>query len=381
MSIFENKQGLIKGLTIAIAIGLALVLLFNVFKRNNTATPVAGAVNAGAIDSAVPTGQANPSIDSAITAGSINGAKRTPLFKTGVENLPRSLQGTEVDGEIIIDGDNRLVPTRGLRRLYDYFLSALGEETAATIDARIEAYITSRTPEPAASTAVALYYTYKTYLQRLGTLQESYGHLQMQATEAGELDLNMMAQRQTDVKKIRGALFNPQTVAAFFASEDELEDYNIAMIKVAKDPSLSEQQRQQARLDYVSRLPDSTLKLRVQQKQQLETLMQRTEALKAQGANDAELFAMRSELVGAPAAQRLAEVDAKNKDFESRFEQYQSSKQQILMTTADTTAQQAKITALQQQLFNAVETKRLSGYEMLHSLEDSKTGKLKENNR
>ena len=45
-------------------------------------------------------------------------------FTTGLENLPRSLQGTEVDGEIIIDENKQLVVTEGLRRLFDYFLSA-----------------------------------------------------------------------------------------------------------------------------------------------------------------------------------------------------------------------------------------------------------------
>src|SRR5690606_24932919 len=38
-------------------------------------------------------------------------------FTTGLENLPRSLQGTEVDGEIIIDENKQLVVTEGLRRL------------------------------------------------------------------------------------------------------------------------------------------------------------------------------------------------------------------------------------------------------------------------
>jgi hypothetical protein len=36
-------------------------------------------------------------------------------------SLPKSLQGTQVDGEIIIDENKQLVVTAGLRRLFDYF--------------------------------------------------------------------------------------------------------------------------------------------------------------------------------------------------------------------------------------------------------------------
>src|SRR5699024_12676634 len=42
-------------------------------------------------------------------------------FTTSLENLPRSLQGSEVDGEIIIDENKQLVVTEVLRRLFDYF--------------------------------------------------------------------------------------------------------------------------------------------------------------------------------------------------------------------------------------------------------------------
>lgn len=286
-------------------------------------------------------------------------------FKTGVESLPRSLQGTDVDGEIIIDGNKTLVPTRGLRRLYDYFLSALGEESAETIDARVEAYITSRTPEPAASTAVTLYHQYKAYLQQLSGLQEQYGHLQMQATKAGELDLNAVRQRQYDISNVRTQLFNAETIQAFFESDNQLQEYNLAMIEIAKNDSLTDAQKEHARLDYVSRLSDSTIKKRVLQKENMQTLMARTERLQKSGASDAELFAMRAELVGIPAAERLAVVDQKNKDFDNRFNTYQTAKQKIIASTKDKSVQQEQIKALENQLFTDVEKNRLAGYAQL----------------
>ena len=96
-------------------------------------------------------------------------------FTTGLENLPRSLQGTEVDGEIIIDENKQLVVTEGLRRLFDYFLSALGEEDEAVIYARVESYIRSHTPEPAASQAMKIFDQYIAYLKAIPAIGKRSG--------------------------------------------------------------------------------------------------------------------------------------------------------------------------------------------------------------
>ena len=115
------------------------------------------------------------------------------------------MQGTDVDGEIIIDENKQLVITEGLRRLFDYFLSALGEEDEAVIYARVESYIRSHTPEPAASQAVTIFDQYVAYLKAIPAIESRYGNLQLQATKNGELDLNVVTQQQQDVAKLVGS--------------------------------------------------------------------------------------------------------------------------------------------------------------------------------
>ena len=87
-------------------------------------------------------------------------------------SLPKSLQGTQVDGEIIIDENKQLVVTAGLRRLFDYFLSAQGEEPLTQIEQRVIAYIREHTPEPAASQAVQIFQNYLTYLTAVSQLDK-----------------------------------------------------------------------------------------------------------------------------------------------------------------------------------------------------------------
>ena len=286
-------------------------------------------------------------------------------FTTGLENLPRSLQGTEVDGEIIIDENKQLVVTEGLRRLFDYFLSALGEEDEAVIYARVESYIRSHTPEPAASQAMKIFDQYIAYLKAIPAIEKRYGNLQLQATKNGELDLSVVAQQQQDVAKLRQQYFNKNTITAFFGAEDAYDDYSIAMVKINQDKQMSDAQKEAAKQDYISRMPDNATKANIAQQANLEELISRTEQMQAKGATAEELYNMRRELVGAPAAARLAQVDQQDAHFDQRFKQYQAQKQQLLSQNADKAQAQTQINQIEQQLFNETERKRLAGYAAL----------------
>jgi len=287
------------------------------------------------------------------------------IFKTGLENLPRSLQDTDVDGEIIIGENKRLVVTEGLRRLFDYFLSALGEEDEATIYARVESYIRSHTPEPAATQAVTIFDQYIAYLKAMTDIEKKFGNLQLQVTQAGELDLNVVAQQKQDVSKLRQQHFDKATIVAFFGAADEYDDYSIEMIRINQNQQLSDSQKQAATQDYISRMPDNSTKANLTQQANLNELITRAEQMKAKGATAEELYSMRQELVGAPAAARLAQVDQEDANFDQRFKQYQAQKQQLLSQATDKGPVQAQINQLERQLFNDSERKRLTGYAAL----------------
>src|SRR5699024_6788586 len=164
-------------------------------------------------------------------------------FTTGLENLPRSLQGTEVDGEIIIDENKQLVVTEGLRRLFDYFLSALGEEDEAVVYARVESYIRSHTPEPAASQAMKIFDQYIAYLKAVPARESSDVKLQLQATKNGELDLRVVAQQQQDVATLRQQHFGKKTTTALIGPEQEYEEYIMAMVKINQDKQMADDQK------------------------------------------------------------------------------------------------------------------------------------------
>ena len=344
-------------IAVVILLTVAIILWFKPNKTSVVSTQLASAsMDSSTTDSELNLTQSNQGMNTDAIQG------KTPLI-TGLENLPRSLQGTEVDGEIIIDANKQLIVTEGLRRLFDYFLSALGEEDESVIYARVERYIRTHTPEPAASQAVAIFDQYVAYLKALPEIEKRYGNLQMQATESGKLDLNMVAQQKQDVARLRQQHFSKETISAFFGAQEDYDNYSIEMIKINQNEQLTDVQKDAARQDYISRMPNNLTKANIQQQANLNALISRTEQMKAKGASAEELYKMRRELVGAPAAARLALVDQEDANFDQRFTQYQAQKQQFLGQNTNTA--QGQIEQIEKQLFNEEERKRLTGYAAL----------------
>ena len=64
-------------------------------------------------------------------AKAIELSKTDTRFKTGTENMPKSLSDTEVDGALEVDAAGNLIISRSIRQVFDYFL--LGKPTESTI--------------------------------------------------------------------------------------------------------------------------------------------------------------------------------------------------------------------------------------------------------
>ena len=358
MSLRRSRLILFMMIAIVTILTIAIIMWFKPDSRSDSSTLSNSKEGHSGINNSAPD-MSNPY--KGLTLPTRNKTK----FTTGLENLPRSLQGTTVDGEIIIDENKRLVVTEGLRRLFDYFLSALGEEDEATINQRVESYIRHHTPEPAASQAIVIFNQYVNYLKQIKQIEQRYGNLQLQATQDGKLDLNMIAQRQQDINKIRQQNFDQATITAFFGSDDTYDDYSISMLTIEQNEQLSTTQKAAARQDYISRMPNNAIKANIEQQANLNELITRTEQMKAQGASAEALYNMRSKLVGAAAAGRLATVDVEDANFDQRFNQYQAQRQSIVTQSSDNAQARVQITQLEQQLFNDVERKRLEAYEAM----------------
>lgn len=296
-----------------------------------------------------------PSIDPASPA-----SHPTNPFITGLEQLPASLSGTEVDGELLIDEQGNLYVTRRLRDLFDYFLSTVGEESLPTIIQRVKAYIRHRTPEPAQSQAISLFDQYMAYRAALRDVPEAGGK------PADQIDLDAIMTQKAAEQRLRQQYFSPEVIQAFFGDEDAYDQYTLQSLKIARNTQLSAAEKAEKTAELLKQLPEG-LRESMQSTVQYQSLEQQTAAWKARKGSAAELRQLRLNLVGSEATGRLEVLDQDNAQWQRRVDAYLLEQRKII-SNPQWSAEQKQLMVVslrRQQGFSESEQLRLPAFEQM----------------
>ena len=266
---------------IAVAIGVVLVMA-GLLRRAplETRTPPPAA--------AVPTAGRDAS-DRSGTVAAVRAARP----------LPASLEGTSPDGDVETDGFGHLRPSRELRQLFDYYLSASGEEPRGRIKARIVAELRERLPSPAADEALSVLHRYLVYRRAV----------------------RRMPPDLATVHDVRVRILGRDVAEAFFAVDEAAASFMLARRAVATDPDLAPAERDARLAALEARLPESVRTWRAEAATPLQ-LMREEEALRASEGSDADTRALRERMVGAEAADRLAALDQDRAAWQARVDEY-----------------------------------------------------------
>lgn len=228
--------------------------------------------------------------------------------------MPASFSGTQVDGVFSLDSASNLLITRDIVQIFDYFLSAIGEDTLAVSLERLQAYIRSQLPQPAQAQALALLSQYLDYKRQLVLLERDLPQLS---------SLDGLRQLESAVQALRARIFSQQVHQVFFASEQDYNQFTLARLALQQDASLSPLARgraiDQLRANLSPELQESVLP------QLHSELREQTAQLQAAGASPEQLQQLRQQLVGEQAATRLAALDQQRSHWQVRLNSYQQA--------------------------------------------------------
>lgn len=251
----------------------------------------------------------------AATLDSHTQAPKASAEDSASDSLPASFSGTTVDGQFRVDSTGNLLISEDIRRIFDYFLSALGEDSLQHSVKRLQAYISSQLAMPAREQALALLEQYLQYKQQLVQLEKDLP--QMASLEA-------MRQREQAVQALRASLFSVEAHQAFFADEEAYNQFTLQRMAIRHDQNLSDGEKTAALDQLRNNLPESMQELIVPQLQT--ELRQQTAALQAQGANPQQIQQLRLQLVGAEATARLEALDQRRQQWTQRLNDYRREK-------------------------------------------------------
>lgn len=258
-----------------------------------------------------------------------NGVPTPAPLPVAVPALPASFSGTSVDGQLRVDDQGHLLITEETRRLFDYFLAALGENSLRQSVARLQAYITAQLGEPARAEALALLDTYLAYKRELVMLEQSLPAM---------ANMDALRAREEAVQALRAQLFSPEAHEAFFAREEAYNRFTLQRLAIIRDPTLDAAAKAAAVDALRAGLGEQAEDTILPQLQQ--DLRQQTAALKAAGAPASAVRQLRQQMVGSEATTRLEALDSQRQEWQRRVGDYLAAKQTIETNTNMSAEQQ-----------------------------------------
>ncbi|TDR41640.1 lipase chaperone LimK [Tahibacter aquaticus] len=225
-----------------------------------------------------------------------------------------SLRGTDVDGSVRRDAQGHVVADRELRRLFDYFLSRLGERDTVQIRADLLAWLQSQAQLDARARAEVL------------NLFDRYAELQRASAALGRSsDLRADLQR---LRELRRRELGESLAQAWFGEEEDYAAATLERLALARDNTLDLATRTQ-RLAQVEASVDPRQRASRADSTDYQLAVVQSEQLDTQHADASQRVQQRTELWGADAAARLAELDQQDLDWQLRLRAYAQAREKL----------------------------------------------------
>lgn len=287
------------------------------------------------------------------TPGSQAGAAPGPNAPGALATHAAAAQRTSPTQDNAADQDPLLAP--GLRDAIEALLHAAGESPdPEALKQRLQALVGQHFAPELATRALALAQRYVDYRVALGALKPP----------ADAQDPRALRSAIEQRRKLRTQHFDDAEYAALFGQEELLDSYTLARMEIERNPDLDTAQKNQALAEAEALLPAPTRAQRAESVAHV-GVAEQTAHFNAQGTDSATRYAQRSTAYGAQAADRLAQLDREERDWNTKLDQYQ----QALQQGADSQRTQQ----LRGQLFTPEEQLRLEAALALRSTTQTST--------
>jgi lipase chaperone LimK len=283
-------------------------------------------------------------------------APRAPDAARAVEAPPAavsSLAGTTPDGAATATAGDELTLDPALIRLFDYYLTTVGERPIAAIQAQVEHDLDGRLAPHAARQAkdvFARYLQFKTALKA-----------QRPAKAAGR-SVDTLREGLRLMLALRATWFSDAEAQALFGPQDAEASAALVRMAIEQDPALDAAQRRERLAALDARLPAD---VRAEREAPLAVvhLEEAAQQIRARGGSEDDVYRMRAAATSPEAANRLADVDREEAAWKARIAAYQAQRAAVLSSPGDAAALAAAMNDLRNRLFTPEEQRRLAAYE------------------
>lgn len=269
--------------------------------------------------------------------------------------LPTSLRNTPLPEHLEINDDGSLLINKKILHLFEFYLSAIGEESLELIINRIKSNLREQLTSQALDEALHILAGYLQYRNEITAIKQEYN----QTVGTNEYAFEHVLNARSELIEARWRFLSKDVIAAFFAQEDQYENYMLGIATITKDNRLSKEQKDDA-IELVTAQAPSWLIEQQNTANQLNEYRQRYSELVSRGASDSEVRILREQEFSSDVSDRLSTLDTQRLDWQQRLSDYRVELDTIMAIEPDRQAQQTMVDELRSRHFTAQETKRVN---------------------
>ena len=249
--------------------------------------------------------------------------------------LPASLKGVPRPQDLDVDATGNLIINGKIRKMFDHYLSTIGEQDLTVSVDRIELLLSRQLSEPALGQALGILGGYIDYKAGVDSLLQ-----QSSLYQSGQFDAQAIAGLKAQIRLERSKYFSEDVIETFFGKEDQYDDYMIARSKITQDKSLSDQDKSQA-LASLNQSSPAWLSEQNANARKIDDFQFKARALQESGAEPWEIQDLRRRELGEVAAANLAQLDQRRSDWNARLMTYRQAVSEALLQYDDVTSEAA----------------------------------------
>ncbi|PKH09349.1 lipase secretion chaperone [Moritella sp. Urea-trap-13] len=297
--------------------------------------------------------------------------------------LPSSLLGSALPLMLDVNEFGDLIINKKIQHLFDFYLSAMGEESLDIIVTRIKHSLTSQLVDPALIQGMDIFSGYLQYLNQVTAIKQQF-ELEFEPVFEQSIDginnseyaLENVIQVREMVLDARTTFLDDDVIAAFFGQADEYEGYMLRLAAINQNKALTDTEKQVAQAELDTTAPEWLL-AQQHTANQLNQYREQYQTLQTQGASQAELQNFTQQSFSPAVADRLVALDVKRQQWQVKLAEYREELAVITNNAADENSdseqQQLEIAQLREAYFSPQEIKRVSALDGIDSTRRSST--------
>lgn len=270
--------------------------------------------------------------------------------------LPASLSGTAVDGGVRADDQGRLKVEARIRRMFEYFLSTLGEATLDEVKTWVAHYLNDNLPASAAREGWSLFRDYLDYRRSLESIAEP-------APDADRATMSRTLERRN---RLRREKLGREAAEAFFAAEEAYDEYMLRRRAIEANDDLTPAEKKQRLEQARAQLPEPMREVRKETTRPVRA-REKVEQMRSRGASEAEVRAWREAELGAQAADRLEQLEVRREQWDQRYQAYRQERANLDKSGLAEPEREAALQRLREDHFQDDELRRVRALDRIRA--------------